>query len=244
MDRLLAEAEQRDTNENATFAEATITIPGDIGSGNETAAAFHRFRGFAAALVEDQRINTALKESLTKALETGQSFEDWKQTINGQFDRLGVTRFTDFRLNLLYRTESSLAYGGSQYARLQEVKTKFPFWEYSAILDQRTRPSHRALDGKIFRADDAKFWPPLGFNCRCTVIPTTKAQAERRGIKAPSEITPQMKANLQNAEFIGDKTGSYNDWLKEQQQGMAQAAIDLLKQAFEQLLQDIADATR
>lgn len=51
-----------------------------------------------------------------------------------------------------------------------------------------------------------------------------------------------MKANLQNAEFIGDKTGSYNDWLKEQQRGMTKAALDLLNQAFQQLLDDIANA--
>ncbi|NTV98646.1 MAG: minor capsid protein [Chlorobiaceae bacterium] len=240
LDRLASDAVSLD---DATFAsDPVITIPGDIGSGNETAAAFHSFRGFAAALVEDQRINDALKSSLGDALKNGIGFEEWKTGIDSRFDSLGVTRFTPFRLNLIYRTETALAFGAAQFARLQEIRDKFPFWEYSAILDQRTRPSHRALDGKIFLATNAEFWPPLGFNCRCTVILLTKAQAQRKGITAPDIITPEMRGNLRDIEFIGDKTGSYNLWLKEQQLHMSQATLDLLKQAFDQLLTDLANA--
>jgi hypothetical protein len=135
-----------------------------------------------------------------------------------------------------------MSFGGAQFARLQQIKTNFPFWEYSAILDQRTRPSHRALDGKIFLATDSQFWPPLGFRCRCTVILITKAQASRRGLTKPDTITPEMQGNLQNAEFIGDKIGSYNDWLKEQQRGMSAEYLSLLTQAFETLLTDLLNA--
>ena len=135
-----------------------------------------------------------------------------------------------------------MSYAGAQFARLQSIKTNFPFWEYSAILDQRTRPSHRALDGKIFLATDSQFWPPLGFRCRCTVILISKAAALRKGIKKPDTITPEMRSNLQNAEFIGDKIGTYNDWLKEQQRGMSPEILNLLTQAFETLLTDLLNA--
>jgi len=175
-------------------------------------------------------------------LANGSSFDDWKTTIDEQFDKLGVSRLSSFRLETIYRTESAISFGGAQFARLQGIKTNFPFWEYSAILDQRTRPSHRALDGKIFLATDSQFWPPLGFRCRCTVILISKAQAERRGITKPDTITPEMRGNLQNAEFIGDKIGSYNDWLKEQQRGMSSAALNLLQQAFDNLLNDLLNA--
>jgi len=242
IDQLAAEAIQRESQASKSADFSTIKIPAEIGTGNESAAAFHAFKSFAGALVEDQRINDALKESLTKALKNGQSFEDWRETIDQQFDKLGVTRFSNYRLNLIYRTESALSYAGAQYARAQELKDKFPYWEYSAILDQRTRPSHRALDGKYFAIDNPEFWPPLGFNCRCTIILISKAEALRKGIKV-DKITPQMRANLQNAEFIGDKNHSYNLWLKEQQKAMSQAALNLLQQAFEDLLNTLQNLT-
>jgi len=175
-------------------------------------------------------------------LANGSGFDEWKGSINEVFDKLGVTQLSSYRLETIYRTETSLSFAGAQFARLQEVKTNFPFWEYSAILDQRTRPSHRALDGSIFLSTDNQFWPPLGFRCRCTVILISRAQALRRGITKPDTITPEMRGNLQNAEFIGDKIVTYNNWLKEQQRGMNAAALQLLQQAFENLLNDLQNA--
>lgn len=45
---------------------------------------------------------------------------------------------------------------------------------YSAILDDRTTPICRSLDGKIFSKDDKgalKLWPPNHYHCRSDVIP-------------------------------------------------------------------------
>jgi len=232
-----------ESNQSGAPSSTTIEIPIDsIAYGNESAAAFHSFKGFAAALIENERVSAALKESLTQALAEGNSFEEWKTTIDEQFDKLGVTKLSPFRLETIYRTESAISYGAAQFARLQGIRDKFPFWEYSAILDQRTRPSHRALDGCIFLATDKQFWPPLGFRCRCSVILISKAEAIRRKLTGPTPVTPEMRANLQNAEFIGDKNGSYNDWLMEQQRGMSAAALELLQQAFNQLLNDLLNA--
>ncbi len=56
---------------------------------------------------------------------------------------------------------------------MEEVSELLPFWERLAVMDDWTRPAHRALHGVIMPADDP-FWdehyPPDGFNCRCTVI--------------------------------------------------------------------------
>lgn len=179
-----------------------------------------------------------MKKSLEKSLAEGESFRDWKKQLDKEFDRLGVTKFKPYRLQTIYRTESQLAYGGSQFARLQKIKNNFPYWKYSAIRDHKTRPSHNDLHGSIFRADNNEFWPPIGWNCRCSPIPVSKWEAKRRKLK-PTIVTPEMRGNLQNAEFIGDKVGSYNDWLNETMKTMNQANVRLIEKAFNDLLEEL-----
>lgn len=51
-----------------------------------------------------------------------------------------------------------------------------PAFQYSAILDSRTRPRHAEMDMRIYLRDDAIWleWdPPNGFDCRCIKIPVT-----------------------------------------------------------------------
>jgi hypothetical protein len=99
-----------------------------------------------------------------------------------------------------------MAYGVGRRRALEEVAEDLPYWQYNAVLDDRTRPSHAALDGLIYPADH-EFWnehyPPWGFNCRCNVTAQTSiphgynhnnpsGQAEivydRRGLPAKAEI--------------------------------------------------------
>jgi uncharacterized protein with gpF-like domain len=54
------------------------------------------------------------------------------------------------------------------------------YYQYSAIDDERTRPTHAAMDGKIFPRNHPiwdTWWPPNGYNCRCTVVAVTNFEA-------------------------------------------------------------------
>ena len=47
-------------------------------------------------------------------------------------------------------------------------------YQYITTIDDRTSPECEALDGKIFRLDEAvvgENFPPIHPNCRCTIIP-------------------------------------------------------------------------
>ncbi|MBA1302629.1 phage head morphogenesis protein, partial [Pseudomonas carnis] len=74
-------------------------------------------------------------------------------------------------------------------ASMEETTDTHPYWMYVAILDGKTRPSHRALHGQVFRHDDpiwASIFPPNGFNCRCRVVALTESAVKRRGLRIVS----------------------------------------------------------
>ena len=66
-----------------------------------------------------------------------------------------------------------MAYGVGRRKAMEESAEDLPYWEYSAVGDDRTRPSHLALDGITFPANHP-FWdthyPPWEINCRCSTF--------------------------------------------------------------------------
>jgi SPP1 gp7 family putative phage head morphogenesis protein len=93
-----------------------------------------------------------------------------------------VTYGTPWRLETIYETNLQSAYMAGRYQGMKAATQYAPWWEYSAIMDSLTRPSHASLNGLVFRHDDP-FWqtwyPPNGFRCRCRVIPRTDIAKER-----------------------------------------------------------------
>lgn len=68
----------------------------------------------------------------------------------------------------------------------------YPNLEYVAVMDERTRSSHRTLNG-IVRPVGDKFWnshyPPNDWGCRCSVVQTdAKPTAVPRGAVAPDGV--------------------------------------------------------
>lgn len=128
-----------------------------------------------------------------------------------------------------------MAYGAGQFAKLQEISGRFPYWQYSTANDERVRDSHRALEGKIFKASDSQYYPPIGFNCRCRAIPVSQREAIKRGITGPDIVTPEMRGNLQNAEFIGDKVGNFSDWLTKKMETLPPETQQMIRKKLEEV---------
>lgn len=93
------------------------------------------------------------------------------------------------RLSTIYRTNVATAYQAGRYQQqLASVETH-PYWQYIAILDGRTRKSHAAMHGRVFRYDDPiwdKLYPPNDWGCRCRVRALTEAQVKRMGLTVES----------------------------------------------------------
>jgi SPP1 gp7 family putative phage head morphogenesis protein len=172
------------------------------------AAEFFKHQSFTTALVTNEEKLLELRSSLQFALENGIGFEKWKKGA------VELTGLKNYQIQNIYVTNTSLAYAGGQMASLERSKERFPFWRYSSVMDSRTRPSHRALNGKVFRTGDYTYFPPLGFRCRCTAVPISMLRAKRDNIKA-SVVSKSERAQLKNADFIGNKNQAFSKWLDE-----------------------------
>ena len=95
----------------------------------------------------------------------------------------------------IFRTNIQTAYNVGHYEQMTEpsVMKLRPYWQYDAVNDSSTRPSHLAMDGRVFPADSPvwdTWFPPNGFRCRCTVKTLSKRQVEQRGLTVEEGFPP------------------------------------------------------
>lgn len=132
-----------------------------------------------------------LKQFITMLQPTLESQGWWGQQVIVDSDGVGelVQLGSPRRLKAIYQTNLQSAYMAGRKATMEETTDTHPYWMYVAILDGKTRPSHRALHGQVFRHDDpiwASIFPPNGFNCRCRVVALTESAVKRRGLRIVS----------------------------------------------------------
>ena len=113
------------------------------------------------------------------------------------------------------------AYSVGRYEQMKETADARPYWMYMAVGDDRTRPEHMAHHRKVYPFDH-DFWdtwyPPNGFNCRCTVINLSQRQVDARGITVETQdptntLIEPIDANgktMPARQLIPDKGFAYN----------------------------------
>ncbi len=121
------------------------------------------------------------------------------------------------RLKLIYRQNTQSAYMAGRFKQQLENADSAPYWRYIAVLDQKTRPAHAALNGKVFRHDDP-FWgamyPPNGWNCRCRVAAYSESRLKRRGLEVSDSaghmVTREVETvNRQTGEVVRRSVTGY-----------------------------------
>lgn len=168
---------------------------------------------FTVAKMMDMDMLADVQKSLDRALVTGGTFREFKETLiptlqgKGWWGKkevldpltgspvvaqLGSTA----RLQTIFRTNLQSAYATGSWDMIESQAEFAPYLLYDAIDDHRTRPEHAALDGTLLPISDP-FWqshyPPNGWNCRCGVIQLSDDELAARGIK-PSK-PPQISTH-------------------------------------------------
>jgi SPP1 gp7 family putative phage head morphogenesis protein len=161
-------------------------------------------RAFTAAGILKVDALEAIRASLVQAMEKGIPYRAWVKTIVPELEKRGllgrykllnpetgeIKTLTPWRLLTIYETNLQSAFMAGRYAQMKATTDSHPYWQYVAVMDGRTRPSHAAMNGRTFRHDDpvwaAGFYPPLGYRCRCRIRPMTEAAIKRERIALSS----------------------------------------------------------
>ena len=159
-------------------------------------------RAFTVAKATQANVLESIREALDRALRKGQTRREFAREIEPRLRALGwwgrkvvvspdggaevVQLGSPWRLKTIYDSNMRSTYGAARIRQQLSNAGSRPFWMYDARNDDRTRPSHAAMDGMVFRFDDAiweSHYPPNGWNCRCRVRPLTAEQVRRRGLR-------------------------------------------------------------
>ena len=156
-------------------------------------------------------------DELLSALEEGGTLQEFRANMDSFLESEGYEGPEAQQADLIFRTNIQTAYNAGHYRRMSEpaVKALRPYWQYDAVHDTRTRPSHLEMDGRVFPADSPVWdvwFPPNGFKCRCTVKTLSKRQVEQRGLTVETEFPavapdPHFKSNPAKAPFDPDLKG-------------------------------------
>lgn len=161
-------------------------------------------RAFVVAKMVDVDLASTVQRSIIDTMKTGQGYKAWAKDIDKVLAKSGwydgqinvdsqgnakkVATGGQHRLETIYRTNVAAAYeaGRQQVIFNDRDDDPFGYVMYSAIMDNRTRPTHKALHGTVMEKSDpawSSIRPQNGYNCRCTIVELTQGQVDRYGYK-------------------------------------------------------------
>lgn len=173
-----------------------------------------RRSAFTVARVQSLDALERIRIALAADVNQGGTLREFRDQVE---QVLGESLLTPAHIETVYRTNVGAAYTQGLMEVLQHplVSDEFPYLEYTATHDSRTREEHLAMetlgiDGTaVYRRDDPvmrRFLPPWDYNCRCAVVPLSIEDAARRGVNEAREwlqtgIPPARPAWVQHPPF-------------------------------------------
>lgn len=155
-----------------------------------------RLEAFTAAGNHTEKTISVIQSKVHNAIENGTSFEDFKKSLTPEL--LARTTAPD----LVYENAINNAYHRARYESQRDIKTFKPFLRYVTFGDDRVRPNHKILNGRVSRQDDP-FWslnyPPNGHRCRCTARAVSNRDLDRLGLTSRTMGQIEQDANNEQA---------------------------------------------
>lgn len=170
----------------------------------------YRHKAFTVSGYSQISVLKKFQDELLQAIEQGQTMQSFKESMNDFLARRGYEGITNFQSANIFRTNIQTAYQVGHYKQMTDptVLRLRPYWEYDALNDGHTRPSHLAMDGRVFPADDPIWdiwYPPNGFGCRCGVKTLSERQVRERGLTVETSVPVSAEVNGRFTNVIPDR---------------------------------------
>lgn len=154
----------------------------------DTDAASH-LRSFTVAKAMRLDVLEDIRKAVDRSIAEGITFEEFQEQLEPTLKKRGwwgrqrmvdpltgevqvVQLGSPRRLRTIFDTNLRMSYSKGRWERIARVAEARRWLRYVSVLDERTRPEHRAMHGTVLPWDDP-FWqqwyPPNGWHCRCTV---------------------------------------------------------------------------
>lgn len=182
-------------------------------------------RAFTVAKAMRVDILQDIRQEVDRALAEGTTFEQFRAALTPKLqakgwwgrqamtdpntgERIVAQLGSPRRLRIIYDTNLRMARSAGRWEAAQRLKGSRPYLRYTAVMDSRTRPEHRAWHN-IVRPVDDDFWrthyPPNGWNCRCIVQSLNDRDLARLGLKvSPPQSFKTRRYVNQRAGVVAD----------------------------------------
>lgn len=160
---------------------------------------------FTVAKVTSTEVLQDIRGAVDQAIAKGQTFAEFRKGLEPTLKAKGwwgkkeatspdgttseVQLGSPHRLRTIYHTNMQTAYMAGRWSEQVDNAEDQPYLMYVAVMDQRTRPEHAALNGKIFPISDPfwqSFYPPNGWGCRCRTRALSQGNISSRGLTVGS----------------------------------------------------------
>ena len=138
-------------------------------------AAEYRALAFTVSGYTKAQVLKKFYDELLAALEEGNSLAEFRENMN-DFLEAEATRHHALpsREHLPHQHPDGLQCGPLQADDRTGRQGAAPYWQYDAVNDSKTRPSHLAMDGRVFMADD-----PIWDTCSRPTASSAAARSRR-----------------------------------------------------------------
>lgn len=134
-------------------------------------------------------VESDLRDTIADLVSEGAHVKEAIQVIGDRFDKLGIDPVSSGEIETIFRTQVQIAFNAGKWEGEQDPDIQEILWGYKYVTvgDDRVRDNHAVLEGTTLPKEDSfwnTFYPPNGYNCRCSAIPIF----EQRAIVKPPTV--------------------------------------------------------
>jgi SPP1 gp7 family putative phage head morphogenesis protein len=168
--------------------------------------AWGRREAMAEAAADMETVEAAVRGLVEDAIKKGETLETFQTRLSEMLEARGLAGPVPWHAETIFRTNVLSAYAGGEWAGAKALQSagQIVAARYVAVIDDRTRETHLAMDSFWAGLDDPiwdTWWPPNGWNCRCQIRLLSQADVDALG---GWEAAPQAPAVYPDPGFDGN----------------------------------------